>query len=34
VLRVMIGDVRGEAGGDDVATLDRARCTTGRAAVR
>ena len=34
-LRVMIaGDVLSEAGGDDVATLDRARSTAGRAVVR
>jgi hypothetical protein len=35
VLRVMIaGDVRSEAGGGDIATLDRAHSTTGRAVVR
>jgi hypothetical protein len=35
VLCVMIaGDVRSEAGSGDIATLDRARSTTGRAVVR
>jgi hypothetical protein len=35
VLGVMIGgDIRSEAGGGNIATLDRARGTTGRAVVR